>query len=82
MRQPIAAGKCSIRIGASIGIAVFPEDGLDAESICIAADLRMYKKKRASAPCSARETLASQTIQQVLPLRAAVSPALHILNES
>lgn len=35
-------------IGASIGIAVFPEDASDAESLCIAADRRMYKAKRIS----------------------------------
>ena len=35
-----------IRIGASIGIAVFPEDAADADSLCIAADMRMYEVKQ------------------------------------
>ena len=35
-----------IRIGASIGIAVYPEDAHNADSLCIAADLRMYEVKQ------------------------------------
>ena len=35
----------SIRVGASIGIAVFPEDAQDADSLCVEADFRMYKVK-------------------------------------
>ncbi len=34
-----------MRIGASVGIAVFPEDASDMEALCIAADLRMYDAK-------------------------------------
>ncbi len=37
-----------VQIGASIGIAVFPEDATDAEALCIAADRRMYAGKHAS----------------------------------
>jgi len=37
-----------VRVGASIGIALFPEDASDAESLCIAADRRMYDTKRHS----------------------------------
>lgn len=39
----------TIRVGASIGIAVFPDDATDAESLCIAADRRMYAGKKAKA---------------------------------
>jgi diguanylate cyclase (GGDEF)-like protein len=35
-----------IRVGASIGIAVFPQDAIDADSLCIAADMRMYQVKQ------------------------------------
>jgi diguanylate cyclase (GGDEF)-like protein len=38
----------TVRIGATVGIAVFPQDASDAESLCIAADLRMYAGKHAS----------------------------------
>ena len=38
----------TVQVGASVGIAVFPEDASDAESLCIAADRRMYAGKHAS----------------------------------
>lgn len=38
----------TVRVGASVGIAVFPDDASDAESLCIAADLRMYAGKNAA----------------------------------
>jgi diguanylate cyclase len=40
----------TIPIGASIGIALFPDDATDAEGLCISADLQMYdyKHKRGS----------------------------------
>jgi diguanylate cyclase (GGDEF)-like protein len=45
---PFELGDQVVRIGASVGIAVFPEDALDAEGLCIAADLRMYDYKNKS----------------------------------
>jgi diguanylate cyclase (GGDEF)-like protein len=43
--QPLLIGDNTVRIGASVGIAIFPEDARDMESLCIAADLRMYNIK-------------------------------------
>lgn len=34
-----------VRTGASVGIAIYPEDADDAEHLCIAADRRMYRQK-------------------------------------
>ena len=48
LNQPFELGGKMMRIGASVGIAVFPEDATDAEGLCIAADLRMYDFKNAS----------------------------------
>jgi diguanylate cyclase (GGDEF)-like protein len=45
--SPILLEGNTVHIGASVGIAIFPDDGGDAESLCIAADLRMYAGKRA-----------------------------------
>jgi predicted signal transduction protein with EAL and GGDEF domain len=45
--QPLLIGEHTIQVGASVGIAVFPEDARDMESLCIAADLRMYNIKHA-----------------------------------
>ena len=45
LNDPLQLGEYKVRIGASVGIAVYPEDAHDAESLCIAADLRMYDSK-------------------------------------
>jgi diguanylate cyclase (GGDEF)-like protein len=45
LNEPLQLGERTIRIGASIGIALFPEDAAGAEELCIAADLRMYEFK-------------------------------------
>ncbi len=46
LEDPILIEGNTIRVGASVGIAVFPEDADDAEALSIAADLRMYASKR------------------------------------
>jgi diguanylate cyclase (GGDEF)-like protein len=48
LEPPILLEGNSVRIGASVGIAIFPDDAGDAESLCISADLRMYASKRAA----------------------------------
>lgn len=44
--QPIDFAAQTANVGTSIGIAVFPSDGQDAESMLVAADRRMYVAKR------------------------------------
>jgi diguanylate cyclase (GGDEF)-like protein len=44
-RPVILAGVC-VEVGASIGIAVYPEDAQDAHTLCIEADMRMYAVKQ------------------------------------
>ncbi len=46
IREPIQLGGHVVRAGASVGIALFPEDASDEEALCIAADLRMYQDKQ------------------------------------
>ena len=48
MNEPILVGEHSMQVGASIGVAVFPDDAADIEALCIAADLRMYDDKHVS----------------------------------
>lgn len=48
MNEPIQVGEHSMQVGASIGVAVFPDDAADIEALCIAADLRMYDDKHVS----------------------------------
>jgi diguanylate cyclase (GGDEF)-like protein len=46
--EPVTFGGKELRVGASVGIAVFPDDAADSESLRISADLRMYAGKTAS----------------------------------
>ena len=43
LEQPILISGQQVKIGASIGIALYPDDAPDLEALCIAADLRMYE---------------------------------------
>lgn len=45
LEEPFFLGDRQIPIGASVGIALFPDDANDAEGLCIAADLQMYDYK-------------------------------------
>jgi diguanylate cyclase len=47
LNQPIDLEGHLVRIGASVGIAVYPEDAMSAEALCIAADRKMYREKYA-----------------------------------
>jgi diguanylate cyclase (GGDEF)-like protein len=63
LNEPLQLGDHRVRIGASVGIAIFPDDATDMESLCIAADSRMYEAKHDSvqtedlAPSPAPSTL-------------------------
>ena len=46
LTEPLNLENRSVKIGASFGVAVFPDDAADMEALCIAADLRMYEDKR------------------------------------
>jgi diguanylate cyclase (GGDEF)-like protein/PAS domain S-box-containing protein len=47
VQQPLTISGTSIEVSASIGIALFPEDGADAESLLRNADSAMYRAKEA-----------------------------------
>jgi diguanylate cyclase len=46
LEQPLTLENRVITVGASLGVALFPDDAQDLESLCIRADLRMYENKR------------------------------------
>ncbi|MFZ0339333.1 MAG: GGDEF domain-containing protein [Terracidiphilus sp.] len=48
LESPIRLEGNTVHIGASVGVAIFPDDAGDAESLCISADLRMYASKRSA----------------------------------
>ena len=63
LEQPLELGEHTVCIGASVGIAIYPEDAREIESLCIAADLRMYEAKH-----DAYEGHQRETALPVLPL--------------
>lgn len=48
LREPIKVGDHIVQVGASVGIAVFPQDASSTEALRIAADRRMYEDKNKS----------------------------------
>lgn len=48
LKQPMELLNTTVAIGASFGVAIFPDDAEDGEALSIAADLRMYENKRSS----------------------------------
>ena len=47
LSEPILHGGQRLAIGASVGIALYPEHGQDVEALMLAADLSMYESKSA-----------------------------------
>lgn len=45
--RPFTAAGEQVRLGASIGVALYPQDGANAEELLAAADAGMYRQKRA-----------------------------------
>lgn len=48
LNQPLHVDGHIVHVGASVGIAIFPEDAATAEALQIAADHRMYQQKHQS----------------------------------
>lgn len=46
LSAPIRVGDLVVSVGASIGLATFPEQGLDADALLVHADRAMYARKR------------------------------------
>jgi diguanylate cyclase (GGDEF)-like protein len=45
LNEPFHVGQSEIHVGASIGVAIFPDDGTDADTLLRNADLAMYEAK-------------------------------------
>ncbi|MFY9853645.1 MAG: GGDEF domain-containing protein [Terracidiphilus sp.] len=48
LNDPLQIEGRNVNVGISVGIAIFPEDGPDAQALCVAADRQMYHAKRRS----------------------------------
>jgi diguanylate cyclase len=53
LNEPLDLGEHTVCIGASVGVAVFPDDAKEMEPLCIAADMKMYNVKHQLGPTSA-----------------------------
>ncbi len=74
--QPFEIGDYAFRIGASIGISLYPEDGEDFDSLFSAADSAMYEaKKRKNSYHLYTETLRQQ-VQQAARIDQALRNAI------
>jgi diguanylate cyclase (GGDEF)-like protein len=50
LETPFMIAGAEVRVGASVGFAIFPEDGEEVETLIEAADRRMYLSKSSSQP--------------------------------
>jgi len=77
LNAPLELGEHTVQIGASVGIAVFPEDAQQMEALCIAADLRMYDAKHIAHGDHEAETARTRhTISRLEPQAQSSLPGL------
>ncbi|MGB6304499.1 MAG: GGDEF domain-containing protein, partial [Acidobacteriaceae bacterium] len=60
--RPIEVRHLQLRVSGSIGVAVYPEDGETAESLCARADADMYREKRHSKASAESPTKESPSV--------------------
>jgi diguanylate cyclase (GGDEF)-like protein len=65
---PFTVEGCAFDLGASIGAALYPDDGDDADAVLRHADRAMYRVKRAGEPCRARRPASRQRAREPLRL--------------
>jgi len=74
LNEPMRLENRLFRVGASIGVAMFPADGTDLETLCIAADLRMYRQKQDTrGPRRDRQSIPFETL---MPLERRLKPSV------
>jgi diguanylate cyclase len=75
--EPLVVDETSLRVGVSIGIALFPDDGPDLSVLLRKADIAMYKAKTSRGGhhvyCHADDADGATTLQAVQELRTALS---------
>lgn len=73
---PFLIGGHDLRVGASIGISVFPQDGNDAETLLGLADIAMERAKRADANPDRSVAFYSQDMNQGMQERMRIESGL------
>jgi len=46
LKNPVVLEGRTVKVGASVGVSIYPDDAADMEALCVVADLRMYDNKR------------------------------------
>lgn len=67
LNEPLELGEHVVRIGASVGIAIYPGDAHEMESLCVAADLRMYDAKHFGNELCEPDTSLARPIARIDP---------------
>jgi len=76
LEEPFALEMVSVRIGASIGVALAPEHAADADDLMRCADKAMYRSKQVGSPFEAFDPVLDverDRLQMVDDLRAAIA---------
>lgn len=77
LTAPIALDAAEVTVGASIGVALFPDDACDAETLLRCADLAMYAAKEAGRRGVARyETALANALDERVRLHERLQQAL------
>lgn len=80
LNEPIEIEGRAVHIGASIGVALYPDDASEMEALCIAADMRMYEEKN-----MARDIMRQAFTGKIPPqgvVQDAIRPDLRIASEN
>jgi diguanylate cyclase (GGDEF)-like protein len=81
LNEPIQLNGGNVaRIGASVGVAIFPEDAHDPESLFIAADQRMYSSKRDPQNPAKGELPVAPVGSTLSEIRSLPDPALPVVD--
>ncbi|MEQ4618739.1 MAG: GGDEF and EAL domain-containing protein [Corticimicrobacter sp.] len=77
LAAPIAVAGTTLSISASVGVAMFPTDGHDMETLLHRADIAMYQAKRSGrGHCSFYSSEMNQLAQERMALESALRQAL------
>lgn len=76
LRQPFQVGGMEIRLGAAVGIALFPGDGKDSHELLRAADVAMYQAKKHSLGVSLYDRAFDEHSTERLALATELTDAL------
>ena len=74
LRRPVAIGKHVVHPGASLGIALLPQDGVTADAIMVSADLALYRAKNEG---RGRHAFFQEELRATVERRGDVARQLH-----